>query len=193
MVRSVVCVLVASVLVGFVNPQEGERAITRGCNPAFSPDGRRIAFQRLDGEVFKIGAIGLDGSHVEWVEEGPGNAAYPEWTPSGGLIYMAGHDTETSYEAWKGDSKNGYGLWLYENGKKRALTTGRCRDFTPSVSADGRKVYFVTTRGITSESKIYSLAATTRIAELDPESVTVHALAVKRASIMGQDRDRPLQ
>ena len=55
MVRSVVCVLVASVLVGFVNPQEGERAITRGCNPAFSPDGRRIAFQRLDGEVFKIG------------------------------------------------------------------------------------------------------------------------------------------
>ena len=31
-----------------------------------------------------------------------------------------------------------------------------------------------------------------RIAELDPESVTVHALAVKRASIMGQDRDRPL-
>ena len=146
---------------------QGERAVTQGFNPALSLDGKKIAFQRLDGGIFKLGVVGVEDGVIEWIEEGPGNAAYPEWTPSGGLIYMAGHDTETSYEAWKGGSKNGYSLWLYENGKKRALTTGRCRDFTPSVSADGRKVYFVTTRGITSESKIYSLAATTRIAELD--------------------------
>ena len=28
----------------------GERAITQGFNPAFSPDGAQIAFQRLDGD-----------------------------------------------------------------------------------------------------------------------------------------------
>ena len=145
----------------------GERAVTKGANPAFSPDGSKLAFQRLEGDVFKIGVTGLKGGTVEWIEEGPGNAAYPEWTPRGGLIYMAGHDTETAYEAWHGKSKNGYGLWLWENGRKRRLTSGRCRDYTPSVSPDGKKVYFVTTRGVTSESSAYSKAASSRIAELD--------------------------
>ncbi len=148
----------------------GEREVVKGCNPAFSPDGKRLAFQRLDGDVFKSGVIGLNGGAIEWIEEGPGNAAYPEWTPSGGLVYMAGHDTETAYEAWHGNSKNGYGLRLWANGKKRNLTTGRCRDYTPCVSPDGKKIYFVTTRGVESESSAYSKAASTRIAELDLES-----------------------
>ena len=85
----------------------GERAVTQGTNPAFSPDGGKLAFQRLEGDVFKIGVIGVKGGAVEWIEEGPGNAAYPEWTPDGGLIYMAGHDHETAYEGWHGKSKNG--------------------------------------------------------------------------------------
>ena len=148
----------------------GEREVVKGCNPAFSPDGKRLAFQRLDGDVFKIGVTGLNDGAIEWIEEGPGNAAYPEWTPSGELVYMAGHDTETAYEAWHGNSKNGYGLRLWANGKKRNLTTGRCRDYTPCVSPDGKKIYFVTTRGVESESSAYSKAASTRIAELDLES-----------------------
>ena len=45
-VRRAVGALAAAVLVGCANSQEGERAVTRGCNPAFSPDGKRIAFQR---------------------------------------------------------------------------------------------------------------------------------------------------
>ena len=157
--------------------QPCERAVTQGCNPVFSPDGGSIAFQRLEGDVFKIGVVPVQGGAVEWIENGPGNAAYPEWTPSGDLVYMAGHDTETAYEAWRGNSRNGYGLWLCEFSRrgtadggecvKRRITSGRCRDYTPSVSPDGRKVYFVTTRGVTSESAAYSKAASTRIAELD--------------------------
>lgn len=147
--------------------QSPERAVTRGSCPVFSPDGGRIAFQRLEGSVFKIGVVASRGGDVEWIEEGPGNAAYPEWTPAGGLVYMAGHDTETAYEAWRGNSKNGYGLWLWEGGKKRRLTSGRCRDYTPSVSPDGRKAYFVTTRGVASESASFSMAASSRIAEID--------------------------
>ena len=146
---------------------QGERAVVAGENAAFSPDGTRLAFQRLDGDVFKIGVVGMCGGAVEWIEDGPGNAAYPAWTPSGGLVYMAGHDHETAYEAWRGNSSSGYNLRLFEKGKKRNLTTGRCRDYTPTVSPDGRKVYFVTTRGVTSESSAYSKAAASRIAELD--------------------------
>ncbi len=149
--------------------------VTRGANPVFSPDGARIAFQRLDGDVFKIGVAELpergrpariDESSIKWIENGPGNAAYPAWTPDGALIYMAGNDTETAHEAWKSGSQSGYGLRLWRDGEKRDLTRGRCRDYTPCVSPDGRTVYFVTTRGVESESASFSKAAATRIAAL---------------------------
>ena len=52
-----------------------ERAVTIGANPVFSPDGSRIAFQRLEGDVFKIGVVPVSGGEVEWIEDGPGNAA----------------------------------------------------------------------------------------------------------------------
>ena len=166
-VRSAVGALAAVLMAGCANSQEGERAVTRGCNPAFSPDGRKIAFQRYEDGLFKIGVVGVDGRAERWVENGPGNAAYPEWTPSGGLLYMWGNDTETAYEAWKGNSKSGYGLRLFEKGTRRDITTGRCRDYTPSVSPDGKKAYFATTRGVSSESSVYSKAASTRIAEIE--------------------------
>ena len=160
-------VALAVAYVGCETRRQGEYALTEGVNAAFSPDGGRIAFQRLEGDVFKVGIVGTRGGEVEWVESGPGNAGYPEWTPSGGLVYMAGYDKETAYEAWRGNSKSGYNLRLFENGERKNLTTGRCRDYTPSVSPDGKKVYFVTTRGVSSESTVYSKAASSRIAELD--------------------------
>jgi Tol biopolymer transport system component len=161
----------AAIIAAMTAGCRAERAVTRGENPVFSPDGRRIAFQRLESDVFKIGVIPAKGGDVEWIESGPGNAAYPVWTPDGALIYMAGNDTETAYEAWKSNSRSGYGLRLFKDGEKRDLTEGRCRDYTPCVSPDGKTVYFVTTRGVESESTSFSQAAATRIATLDLEAV----------------------
>ena len=177
----------------------------RGENPAFSPDGTRIAFQRLEGDLFKIGVAELprrgwparegkasvlqqdsrrrapiDESGIEWVESGPGNAAYPAWTPDGALVYMAGNDTETAYEAWKSGSSSGYGLRLWKDGTTRDLTRGRCRDYTPCVSPDGRTAYFVTTRGVESESASFSKAAATRLATLDIATAVSHEDAKAR-------------
>lgn len=174
-------------LVAIVSATAEECAITQGFNPVYSPDGTRIAFQRLEGGVFKIGVVELperwrlasgcgDGApavasaplSVEWIEAGPGNAAYPAWTPDGALIYTYGHDTETAHEAWKNGSQSGYGLRICEpDGTKRDLTRGRCRDYAPCVSPDGQTVFFVTTRGVESESASFSKAAATRLAALD--------------------------
>ncbi len=144
-----------------------EHAVTKGANPVFSPDGSRIAFQRLEGDVFKIGVVPASGGEAEWIEDGPGNAAYPAWTPDGGLIYMVGNDSETAYQAWRGASQSGYGLRLWKDGVKRDLTHGRCRDYTPCVSPDGKTAWFVTTRGVESESASFSKAAASRIAVVD--------------------------
>ena len=156
-------------------PQK-ERFVTKGVNPAFSPDGRSIAFQRLEDGEFHLGVASVGGGQVEWIEKGPGMAAYPVWTPSGGLLYTYGHDSETARQAWITKSQNGYGLRLWENGKKRDITRGRCRDFTPCVSPDGKTAYFASTRWVVEESKNYSIATSTDIGKValsgcEPERV----------------------
>jgi hypothetical protein len=124
-----------------------ERPLVKGECPAFSPDGSRIAFHRLENDIFKLGVVPVKGGDVEWIEEGPGNAAHAAWSPDGALVYTAGYDTETAFQGWKANSKNGYGLRLWKDGKKRDITGGRWRDYTPSFSPDGKKLYFTTTRG----------------------------------------------
>lgn len=143
-----------------------ERFVTDGVNPAFSPDGSRIAFQRLVDGAFDLGVVPVGGGEAEWIEKGPGMAAYPVWTPSGGILYTYGHDTETARHAWVTKSQTGYGLRLWENGAKRDVTHGRCRDFTASVSPDGKTAYFASTRWVVEEHKGFSLATSTDIGKV---------------------------
>ena len=181
--KTIIPVLALSAIA--VTGAAAERAVTKGANPVFSPEGSRIAFQRLEGDVFKVGVVAMPerrgepsgrakgGANppgepfIEWIESGPGNAAYPAWTPDGGLVYTAGNDAGTAYAEWKASSQRGYGLRLWKGGVKRDLTRGRCRDYTPCVSPDGTQVWFVTTRGVESESASFSQAAATRIAVID--------------------------
>jgi TolB protein len=58
--------------------------LTVGGRPAWSPDGRRIAFQR-DGGVY---VIGVDGSGVIQLTEG----SSPAWSPDGAKIAFTGRD-----------------------------------------------------------------------------------------------------
>ena len=142
---------------------KGERTLCDGVNPAVSPDGRKVAFQRLDGGVFKLGLLDLASGRTDWIEEGPGMAAYPSWSPSGALVYTWGYDPKTSYQATKEGIKTCYGLRVWEKGVKRDITTGRCRDYTPAFSPDGRSVYFASTRWVRQTSKSFSTASTSMI------------------------------
>ncbi len=64
-------------------------------DPAFSPDGRRIAFasDRGDGFDFNIYVMASDGSNVTRLTGGPGGEVHPRWSPDGGKI---GFTTEGS-------------------------------------------------------------------------------------------------
>ena len=85
-------------------------------NPAWSPDGTRIAFS--DGrDVYSIGA---DGTRAEQLTAGPGNDTAPSWSPEG---------TRMAFE------RDG-ALWVMDadGGNERALGL---RGHTPRFSRTG--------------------------------------------------------
>lgn len=129
---------------------------------AWSPDGQRIAFQTDRKGDLDIAVLDLRSRKVTGAVEGSGHACYPAWTPAGALVYAFGQRPETAVQAATANAANGFGLCVLENGDSRALTQGCWRDYTPSVSADGRAVYYASTRGNTENSaSLWRLPLTT--------------------------------
>jgi TolB protein len=56
--------------------------------PAWSPDGRRIAFAGNRNSNYQIFVMQADGSDVQLVANTEGRATAPKWSPDGGRIYF---------------------------------------------------------------------------------------------------------
>lgn len=162
----------------------GERELGPGTAAVVSPDGSRIAFQRDRGGHLAVGVCGRSGGAVEWIKDGPGNAAYPAWTPDGRLVFTYGHDTNTAFAAaHRSATDGGYNLYLWNGASVRQLTDGRKRDFGASVAADGT-VCFVTSRGEDENGSAFAGMCKTRIvkarlSDLERESGTPHLTPVR--------------
>ena len=106
--------------------------------PMLSPDGRRIAFNSDRLGFYEIHIAGADGSaQVALTNMGPTAMGSPRWSPDSQTIvfdrYENGHSMIYSVSA--------------EGGKPRRLTDDRYRDTRPSISRDGKWVYFNSNRG----------------------------------------------
>ena len=128
------CVLLAATLLG------------EGTCGVYSPDGGKIALQRVVDGKSRVGVLDRATERFAWVEKDAGNAAYPAWSPSGdAIVYSYGNETNSAWAAKGGDT--GYHLRIWRRGEgMREITTGRFRDYMPSFSRDGRKIFFVSTR-----------------------------------------------
>ena len=138
-------------------------ALTCGTCGVYSPDGAKIAVQRVENGKSRVGVWERADGRFAWVEPGSGNAAYPAWSPAGdALVYTYGNETNTAWAAKDGDTGYHLRIWRPDAGV-REITGGRFRDYMPSFAPDGKRILFVSTRcaspkvGFATRSGVYAV------------------------------------
>lgn len=157
--------LVVSVLAGVLELASGATSLTplttgpgNDSEAAWSPDGRRIAFQTDRNGSLDLCVLDVETKEVTARVHGPGHAAFPAWSPDGKWIaYSFCCFTKTALEG----QKDGYNLFLIAagGGSPRQLTHGHHRDASPAFQPDGKTIWFSSDRGNPDKSNALSLFA----------------------------------
>jgi Tol biopolymer transport system component len=106
--------------------------------PAYSPDGRQIAFSSNRSGTHEIWLSNSDGTNQRQLTRlDSGGALRPQWSPDGRTIAFWAEQ----------QGRHRVSLIDAEGGKERRLTTDRFDEFYPSWSRDGNWIYFYSNRG----------------------------------------------
>lgn len=114
--------------------------ISGGVNtfPVMSPDGRKIAFRRIIGdmnsEIFVADANGTNQTNLtkNWTFEG-----WPSWSPDGRQIAFAGNRGNAGYQIF---------LMNSDGSDVRLLAATEGRGTSPKWAPDGRTIFFTVCR-----------------------------------------------
>jgi len=87
------------------NPRQFTRGQSSATNPAFSPDGRWLAFSSRRGEKSEVWAIPLDGGEAQQVTDASNGTGAFAWSPDGTRIAYLMTDPETEDEALRKKEK----------------------------------------------------------------------------------------
>jgi len=118
-------------------------------SPAFSRDGRWIAFASDRTGPTEIWRIGRDGSGLKALTSFEGSSpGSPAWSPDGRSIAFSVPATQDLPDIYVVDAGGG---------EPRRITQSPARDILPSWSSDGRWIYFSSNRG--GEQDIWKIPA----------------------------------
>ena len=115
--------------------------ISGGVNtfPVMSPDGRRIAFRRILGEMnSEVFVADADGRNARNLTNDPAFDGWPAWAPDGRTIAFAAN-RRANYQIFLMDA---------DGGNVRLLANTEGRATSPKWAPDGRTVYFTNCRKI---------------------------------------------
>lgn len=111
------------------------RIMTGGVNtfPVMSPDGKRIAFRRMLGEInSEVFVANADGSDARNLTNHPAFDGWPSWSPDGKRIAFASN-RNAAYQIW---------VMNADGSAPRLLANTEGRATSPQWSRDGTKIYF---------------------------------------------------
>jgi TolB protein len=144
------------------HPQTGPRQFFQD-TPAWSPDGRRIAFASSRSGRYGIYVMSADGTGTRRLPTGKGNDQWPTWSPDGALIAFERTDDGHLYLM----RSNGSGL--------RLLTSvPNVADTDPAWSPDGTSVAFARREGGVGAALFLVDTASGRTCRLTPFTTSVH-------------------
>lgn len=134
----------------FVGPTTGgkPRQITDGktwvAAPVLSLDGKRLVYNSWDSddEMWNLHIVNVDGTNNIKLTSGPRTESFANWAPDGKVLFFHVRDDDDSWHIARINS---------DGTKYTMLTAGPHKDWLPSVSWDGSKVAFWSTRSGTWE------------------------------------------
>lgn len=104
--------------------------------PAWAPDGTRVAFQGYADGTWHVYVMNADGSNVRAITSGPFDDREPCWSRDGNRI------------AFSSDRSGNYDVWDLEvgSGAVRQLTKNPANDYAPAYSPTSASIAFVSER-----------------------------------------------
>jgi Tol biopolymer transport system component len=104
--------------------------------PAWSPDGKRIAFQGFRSGDWDIWVVAADGRDARALTSGPFDDREPHWSPDGQSV------------AFSSDRSGNYDIWQVhpETRAVRQITKTPSDDFFPAWSPGGREIAYASNR-----------------------------------------------
>ena len=107
-------------------------------HPAWSPDGKSLAFETDQSGNWDIWTVNRDGSGLKQITRGSSNDRFASWSPDGGTLAYAS-DRGGNWDVWS-MKLDGSGV--------RQLTKFPGLDIAPIWSPDGRRIAFVSSRSM---------------------------------------------
>lgn len=162
-----VCLLAAGLL--SVESAAENRSLD-GENPVVSADGASLAFTRTQPDgTSRLFVFCLTNGVETAVDPSVPSAFHPCWAPDGSLYYACDTVTNTAYGKWtrKADD-GGVVIRRWKDGAVQDVLKSEVRDFLPFVTADGKSLYFSSTRW-TKPKGTQSTASHVGVADLDAE------------------------